>query len=180
MTIAGAAQAIFLAGFMGSGKSTIGRAVAERLGWAFADLDDEIERSAGLPIAEIFARHGEEGFRNREHAALREQAEQALAGRRFVLALGGGTYAFARNRDLLREAGPTIWLDADAGTLWDRVRDSSHRPLARDRDAFLGLLETRRSSYAMADARVDCSAEPSEVADAVLSLRWFQGQLGDA
>lgn len=180
MSREGAHPAVFLAGFMGSGKTTVGRAVAARLGWAFVDLDDEIERAAGRAIPEIFDRFGEAGFRDREHAALRAQADRSLSGARFVLALGGGTYAFARNRDLLRQAGPTIWLDADSGTLWDRVRESSHRPLARDRAAFDRLHEARRHSYGMADFRVDGSGSPAHVTGLVLSLPWVQDLLGDA
>jgi len=77
---------IFLIGFMGSGKTTVGRLLADRLGWAFADLDDLIVRSAGLTVAEIFAREGEEGFRRRETEAVR-----GAAGRqRSVVATGGG------------------------------------------------------------------------------------------
>ncbi len=180
MTSVGAPSAIFIAGFMGSGKSTVGRALAERLGWTFVDLDTEIERMAGAAIPEIFDRHGEAVFRNTEHVALRAQAERALAGTRLVLALGGGTYAFARNRDLLREIGPTVWLDADASTLWERVRSSSHRPLARDRQGFDQLHETRRESYAMADFRIDGAAGPDRVTNRILSLRWVQELQGDA
>src|SRR3954454_23971388 len=77
---------IFLIGFMGSGKTTVGGLLAERLGWPFADLDDLIVRSAGLTVAEIFAREGEEGFRRRETEAVRA----AAAGRRLVVATGGG------------------------------------------------------------------------------------------
>ncbi len=171
--------AIFLAGFMGSGKSTVGRALADRLGWEFIDLDDEIERRAGQTIPEIFAQHGEDGFREREHAALREQADLSRAGSPRVLALGGGTYANARNQDLLRSAGATLWLDADASTLWERVRHEAHRPLARDHRAFLQLHATRQVAYAKADSRVDASADPAAVLQQIFELGWVQGLRAD-
>lgn len=171
---------IFMAGFMGSGKSTVGSAIADRLGWRFVDLDDEIERAAGLSIAEIFQRFGEQGFRDCEHRALRGQASRALRGGRFVLALGGGTYAYARNRDLLRSVGPTIWLDADADTLWRRVRHAQHRPLARDREAFTRLHESRRGSYAKADERIEGAGTVAEVVERILRLRWMEDLMPDA
>ena len=170
-----AKAAIFLTGFMGAGKSTVGQATAKVLGWPFVDLDDCIERSAGQPIATIFSEYGEDGFRDREHAALAEQAESARHGNSFVLALGGGTYAFARNRELLRTAGITIWLDLDTETLWDRVRAASHRPLAQDQRAFSKLHAARRESYAQADARVDGVGTPDEVVRRIFQLRWMQG-----
>ena len=175
-----ATAAIFLAGFMGSGKSTIGRSLASRLNWRFADLDDEIERLAGQTIPSIFDNHGEDAFRGWEHEALREQAEMAVAGDRAVLALGGGTYAFARNRELMRPVGPALWLDAPSNVLWERVRHAAHRPLARDRDAFLRLFETRHESYAKADHRIDASLAPDEVLERILGLRWGQRLIASA
>lgn len=180
MTVGDRPNAIFVTGFMGSGKSTLGCAIAGRLGWQFIDLDHEIERTSGQPIPDIFDRHGEEGFRNREHAALRDQANRAVAGSRFVLALGGGTYAYPRNRDLLRGAGPTIWLDVDTDTLWRRVRHETHRPLARDHDAFARLHASRRDSYSKADFRIDGSGSADEVARRIFRLGWMQDLLADA
>ncbi len=180
MTATGMPLAISFAGFMGSGKSTIGHAVAEQLGWTFVDLDAEIERAAGMGISETFDLHGESAFRRQEHDALRAQAGRAVAGTRLVLALGGGTYAFDRNRTLLRSIGPTIWLDADAATLWNRVHHSSHRPLARDRDRFERLHEDRRESYALADFRIDGSDAPTQVTNRILSLGWVKDLQRDA
>ena len=172
--------AIFVAGFMGSGKSTIGRALAARLGWRFADLDDEIERRAGLGIPEIFETRGEGGFRDCEHEALREQAGLAAMGRPLVLALGGGTYAYSRNRGLMRRVGPAIWLDAAPDALWERVRNEAHRPLARDQEAFRRLHAARVDSYSKADCRVDASGPPSEVLGRILRLGWVQALIADA
>lgn len=174
-----AAAGIFLAGFMGCGKSTIGPLLGGRLGWPFVDLDTEIERRAGRSIPEIFAQEGEAAFRDREHEALREQAELGLAGQPRVVALGGGAFAYARNRGLLNEVGVTVWLDADADTLWNRVRLEAHRPLARDRAAFETLLASRREAYALADGRVDATASPDEVVRRVFELGWVR-KIADA
>ena len=172
-------RAIFLAGFMGCGKSTIGRRLARALGWSFVDLDAEIERLADCSIPEIFAARGEDGFRDFEHAALLEQAEMSRAAAPRVVALGGGTYAFERNRSLLRQVGPTIWLDAPAETLWERVRLGSHRPLASDRVEFLRIYAARKESYAQADCRIDASAAAEEVLREVFKLGWMQGLRAD-
>ena len=165
---------------MGSGKSTVGRVIARRLGRRFVDLDRSIERLAGQAIPRIFDAAGEEGFRDWEHAALQAQAERATGTGGIVLALGGGTYAFERNRDLLRSFAVTIWLDADPGTLWERVRDASHRPLAQDREAFLRLHASRQESYARADFRIDASGSPERTATEVFRLGWFKEGLADA
>ena len=172
-------KAIFLAGFMGSGKSTIGRQLARELAWAFVDLDTEIERLAGCSIPDIFAAQGEERFRDFEHAALCEQAELSRLGAQRVVALGGGTYAFERNRDLLRRVGLTLWLDAPASTLWERVRLDSNRPLARDRSSFLRIYEERKGSYSQADHRIDSSATTAEALQEVFKLGWMQGLRAD-
>ena len=172
-------SAIFLAGFMGSGKSTVGRRLAEALEWAFVDLDAEIERRAGCSIADIFADHGEERFRECEHEALREQAEMSRLGTPRVVALGGGTYTFERNRSLLRQVGPTLWLDAPVEALWERVRLESHRPLARDHAGFVRTYEARKESYSQADSRIDASAAPADVLRQVFELGWMQGLRAD-
>ena len=165
---------------MGSGKSTVGRVIAQRVGRPFIDLDRVIERLAGQAIPKIFDEAGEEGFRDWEHAALREQAERPPGTGGIVLALGGGTYAFERNRDLLRSFAVTIWLDADPETLWERVRDTSHRPLAQDREAFLRLHASRQESYARADFRIDASGSPDKIATRIFRLGWFKEGLTDA
>ena len=161
---------IYLAGFMGCGKSTAGRLAAEQLGWEFVDLDEEIVREAGRPIAEIFSSEGEQAFRDLEHQAVCEQARLARAGSARVVALGGGAFAFERNRLALDEAGVTVWLDAPAAALWERVKQEKHRPLARDRDAFESLLESRLDAYGQAGVRLDATPPPEEVAEAIVEL----------
>ncbi len=161
---------IFLVGFMGCGKSTVGRALSEKMGWAFVDLDDEIERLAGKPIPTIFDDDGEDAFRDHEHQAVIEQAGLAQCGQPRVVALGGGTFAYKRNRDALENAGVSIWLDADADTLWRRISGQDHRPLARDRKAYADLLASRRDSYAQADFRVDAAGSQPQVLERTEAL----------
>src|ERR1700674_5926743 len=107
-------QVLCLAGFMGSGKTTIGALLARQLAWRFVDLDDCIEAAAGLRIPEIFERLGEAAFRQIEADQLRAALGRALEHQEFVvLALGGGTYAQAGAPGFLRaDGGSVIWLDA--------------------------------------------------------------------
>lgn len=149
-------NAIYLVGFMGSGKSTIGRLLAERLGLPFADLDDDIEAAEGRTIAEVFAQDGEGRFRDAEHAAL---AARVRTGEAVVLALGGGAYTFARNRDLLRGAGTSVWLDCPFERALQRVAGFAHRPLAKDPAQFRALFEKRLADYALADVRVPVTSD---------------------
>jgi shikimate kinase len=92
--------ALYLVGFMGSGKTTIGAALADELGWRFFDLDDDIEAAAGSKIVDIFERDGEAGFRRREHQALDRRVSSAKHGMPMIVALGGGTFAQENNVDL--------------------------------------------------------------------------------
>jgi shikimate kinase len=100
-------NSIYLVGFMGSGKSTVGRRLAEALGWTFVDLDDDIEAATGRTIADIFSNDGEQAFRDAEHAALQAR----VSGSNAVVALGGGAFTFVRNRDVMKGAGTSVWLD---------------------------------------------------------------------
>lgn len=167
------APGIFIVGFMGCGKSTTGRALSRGIGWPFVDLDDEIERRAGKSIPAVFDEDGEDGFRDHEHEAVKEQAERVRRGLPRVVALGGGTFAFARNRRALENAGVSIWLDADAETLWRRISGQDHRPLARDRKAYADLLASRRPAYAQADFRVDAGGSPAETLARIAALDLF-------
>jgi shikimate kinase len=164
---------VYLVGFMGSGKSTVGRLLAERLAWDFVDLDAEIESRYGAPIPEIFNREGEPAFRDLEHDALCEQARLVRRGRPRVVALGGGAFEPERNRTALADAGISIWLECPEEVLWSRVSDEEHRPLARERGSFAKLLGQRQSSYEKADFRVEANKESSGIVDAILGLGLF-------
>ena len=165
-----ATPGIYLVGFMGCGKSTVGELLAERLGWELVDLDTEIEREAGKPIARIFDEDGETAFRQLEYEAVGRQACAVRGGGARVVALGGGAFVPQRNRWKLEDAGLTICLDVSADELWERVRHETDRPLARDEQRFRSLYAERRPVYELADYRVDASQPPDEIVDAILSL----------
>ncbi len=142
-----------LSGFMGSGKSAVGRALAARLGIPFIDLDREVEALAGAEIEDIFDRQGEDEFRRLELMALTKvlEAEKRCGGQSgghagAVLGLGGGTVTTAEARAVLRECCHTIWLQVELEEAWRRARGSG-RPLARDAAAFERLYAERRVVY---------------------------------
>ena len=164
-------RCVLLTGPMGAGKSRVGRALASALGWSFVDTDVLVERAAGMKIAEIFAREGEAGFRKRERAVL-----EALPTAACVIALGGGAVATHSNREVLREKGTLVWLDARAETLVERIGDAASRPLLAglDREARLASLEAlreaRAGAYGTAQHRVETDARSvEEVCAAVLA-----------
>lgn len=162
---------IYLVGFMASGKSTVGRHLAHRLGWSFFDIDAEIEAAERTTIAEIFEQRGEAEFRRIEHEILRQHVRWIGRGRPAVLALGGGAFAEAANRDLIKENGVTVWLDCPFDIVKRRV--AAHgvvRPLARDPERFEALWHARRQFYELADARipVDCD-EPDTMVEAIVA-----------
>jgi shikimate kinase/3-dehydroquinate synthase len=141
-----------LIGFMGAGKSTIGREVAERVARPFIDTDEEIERRHG-PIPELFER-GEPEFRRIEEHVVAE----ALASQPSVIALGGGAVLSERTRERLRAHAYTVLIDVDVEDAWERVR-GSNRPLAQDPAAFTLLYSERQTVY---QASLDCAAEDSD------------------
>jgi shikimate kinase len=162
---------IYLAGFMASGKSTIGRKLAERLGWRFVDLDDDIEAAAGCPITEIFEKQGEARFREIESAAIVARVKQVIHGQPTVMALGGGSFTRPQNIDVLEQHGVTIWLDCPFEMVERRTADSNHRPLARDREKFAELYEARKALYGRAEHRIAIeSDDPEDAVKAVLAL----------
>jgi shikimate kinase len=144
-----------LVGLMGAGKSTVGRRLASAWGRSFVDLDDAVVAEAGRSIAELFAAEGEDGFRDRESAALRAAL---AASAPVVVATGGGVVLRDENRALLADEAVVVWLDADVATLAARVGDGTGRPLLADGpEARLRALDAaRRPLYsAAADLRVD-------------------------
>ena len=110
---------IFLVGYRGTGKSTVARLLAERLGWGWVDADELLERRHGRSIRQIFAEEGEAGFRDKEAAIL----EELCRGERLVVATGGGIVLREDNRRRLRAAGRVVWLTADAMTIWRRLQE---------------------------------------------------------
>ena len=161
---------IWLVGFMGCGKSTIGARLAQQLGWTFVDLDAEIESEAGRSISDIFEAEGESVFRDLEHEALLHQIQRVRRGGARVVALGGGAFAEERNRCELDDCGVSVWLDLPVEELWERVSGSDERPLGRDREAFERRYRGRQPSYALADYRISAEGGPLEVVSRVLDL----------
>ncbi|HET9182669.1 MAG TPA: shikimate kinase [Candidatus Angelobacter sp.] len=157
MVLAPSTRRVFLIGFMGAGKTSVGRVLAARLGWSFCDLDDVIERRERKTVAEIFATAGEAGFRRVEGDALRELLQDASRSHDLVVALGGGTFAQPANRALLKNSGAvTVLLEAPLEELRRRCGvDKTVRPLARDAERFAELFELRRASYRLASHTVN-------------------------
>ena len=162
---------IYLVGFMGCGKTSVGELLAERLAWDFVDLDSEIERKMGSRIVEIFDQLGEPAFRALESQALVKQLDLIKQSQARVVALGGGAFVDARNRATIERSGISIWLDGTAEELWEHVSDNDERPLARDRAAFEALHRKRRPDYEQADFRVDIGSRTSEeIVEAISQL----------
>jgi shikimate kinase len=159
---------IYMLGFMASGKSTIGRHLADRLGWSFFDTDHEIELAEKTSIAEIFDTRGEGEFRRIESDVLKQHVEWIERGRPAVIALGGGAFVSADNRELLVSNGLTVWLDCPFEIVRRRVELSTHRPLARDPDQFSALYHQRREIYRLADLHVTIDGDDPEYAVAAI------------
>jgi shikimate kinase len=160
---------LYLIGMMGSGKTTVGRVLAEKLGYRFLDTDALVEQVAGRSISEIFAQSGESAFRELETQVLRE----VCAYRRLAIATGGGIVLQRQNWSYLHH-GLVIWLDAPLDLLYTRTQQSNDRPLLHEADPrqkLQTLLEQRQNLYAQADVRIAVQAdeEAPQVADRVLA-----------
>ena len=138
---------------MGSGKSTIARALSARLHWEHEDIDDLIERRERRTIADIFAKQGEPYFR----AVEREMLKVLQPLRHVVVATGGGTFADPENRAAINRDGASVWLDVPLERLIERVPSDGRRPLASDRAGFERLYHQRRAAYAYAHVRLDAA-----------------------
>lgn len=146
---------IYLVGFMGSGKTTVGRVLADHLGWTFHDLDEEIERREGASISHIFDTHGEAAFRQAETAALKTSVSAVECGRPHVISLGGGAFVSDDNFQMVSNNGVSVWLDCPLETVERRIAGYAHRPLARDPERLRELFEARRHGYGRADYRIE-------------------------
>ena len=170
---------IVLVGFMGSGKTTVGQSLAERLRWTLVDMDAQIEQDIGLSVAGIFRSHGEAFFREREaHLALALSSQERL-----VVAAGGGAFAMPATREALRAGAATMWLRCDVETILSRVPLDGSRPLASSRETIRRLLAEREPSYRLADLTVDASgrspeAVAREIADGLFAGRPAEGSGG--
>jgi shikimate kinase len=159
------ADKIYLVGFMAAGKTTVARALAERLGWRAEDIDELIEARERRTVAEIFARNGEPYFRALE----RDILKLLLPLRHVVVATGGGTFMDAENRTAINMDGVSVWLDVPLEELVARLPADGRRPLAADRAQMERLFAVRQVAYASAQFRVDArGAHPEAVADRII------------
>jgi len=163
---------VALYGFMGVGKSTVGKALSERLGFGFVDMDELIERRAGMKIKDIFAVEGEKGFRALEKKVVREVAEKD----RHVIACGGGAVLDPENAEALSKNSVLILLTASIDEIVERTRDSDERPLLNVDDARAeALLRERMPRYIeAADLVIDTTgASPTQLAAEIeAALGW--------
>jgi len=169
---------LILTGFMGSGKSSVGKIVADRIGCRFIDLDAEIVAVAGCSINDIFAGESEQGFRIRESS----QLEKALStGERCVVATGGGVVIASANRTLMHRWGTVINLKVTLGQVMARLKGNSDRPLLAGEDAAKraeALMSEREQFYADADIRIDTDGKSVEdvAAEILCRLKGFRSE----
>ena len=155
-----ATRGVVLIGFMGAGKSSVGRALGEQLGWAFEDLDQRIEQRERRKVHEIFRDSGESEFRRAEHAALRELLSELRIGAEKIVALGGGAFVQSENARLIKAEGvATVFLDAGVEELWRRCRrqaeQGTERPLLGSMKNFRELYQARRPYYLKASLKLE-------------------------
>ena len=163
---------IFLVGFMGAGKSTIGPLLSTRLGWNFVDLDEEIEQSSGNQIRTIFEVHGESYFRSIEKAALERLRER----KNCVVALGGGAFVAEENRLLVRELGWSVYLDCPLEVLLTRCPFDGTRPLFQDYPRIAVLYQKRLPFYQTCDFRIEVSNRtPDEICGVIVDRLSSEG-----
>jgi shikimate kinase len=164
-------NAIALIGFMGAGKSAVGRELSRRIGWPRHDTDEMIRQRFGISIPDIFAQHGEPAFRDAETALLKT-LRRGITG---IVVTGGGIILRTQNVQLLRGMGRIVWLDADEKVLWQRVSKHSARPLLQTPDPrarFAELLQERLPLYrSAADYRIGTSSNSiAQVTDEIIAL----------
>ena len=173
-------SALFLIGMMASGKSTVGKALAARLGWNFFDVDREVERRTGVTVAEIFEKEGEAGFRRRETEMMAELTIRPGC----IVAMGGGAPLFEVNRKLLKR-GLVVRLLSTVSDVLERTRFDTTRPLLRSEDPVAKIRElmlAREPVYAeVSDVEVSTTrTHPEVVADRILAMREVQDVVREA
>jgi shikimate kinase len=175
--VRGPIPAVFLVGFMGAGKTSVGQALATALGWRFVDLDARIVERTGRSVAEIFADEGEAKFRELETDELRRLLRE-LETQNTVVSLGGGAWMQAPNVFLLREASlPVLHLDAAVEELWRRcLPERGTRPLLQSEAAFRELYAARRKAYASNTVRVE--TQDRSIEEVALQIQLLLGLAG--
>lgn len=166
---------VFLTGFMGTGKTTVGSMLAERLSWGFVDLDAYIVEMSGAPITEIFSEHGEDKFRDLESAALRRFTNAD----KVVVSTGGGAVIRQENRSFISEIGYLVNLTASRETIMSRIEGDGTRPLLAEgnrSNRVDELLADREQFYCQCDIRIDTTGKtPLEIVDEILVWLKTQG-----
>lgn len=157
---------IVLCGFMGSGKTVVGKELAKIMGYKFVDTDELIEKEQGVAIKAIFATHGEDYFRDLEH----EMCKKVANMKNCVVSTGGGAMTFERNVDAIKNGASVVFLDASFDVICDRIGDSTTRPLFQDKTKAKALYDERKDKYLAASDHVingDNSARKTalEIAD---------------
>jgi shikimate kinase len=167
---------LYIAGFMGSGKTSVGRKLADRVGWDFVDVDDEIEHAEQTTIESIFRSRGEPEFRKIETEALRRLVRQVERGMAAVIALGGGAFVREENFEMLENNGISVWLDCPFEAIVQRLESEGKdvRPLARDHETLRRLYEARLPGYNRADYRVDANCDVEVAVESILHLPFWK------
>lgn len=168
----GVDRTIVLVGLMGAGKTTVGRRLARQLNLPFVDSDHEIEKAAGMSVAEIFECFGEDDFRSGERRVI----ERLLDGKPQIVATGGGAFINDATRALIKERGLSIWLDADIDVLVERTGRRDTRPLLKTgnpKEILARLAKERSPYYEQADLKVTSSSGPHDdvVEDILVALK---------
>lgn len=182
MHLPGSVRNLVLVGFMGSGKSSVGREIARRWKFSFLDTDTTIRHKYAKSVADIFALFGEPVFRDEENKALQELQNSSNA----VIATGGGIVLQPRNHPLLRSLGVVVWLTASEEVIWQRVSRNQNRPLLETKDPRATITNLMSERYPLYHSVADLTVETSglrhqEVADRVVTaIRvWSAGRHED-
>ena len=164
------APGVYLLGFMGSGKSTIGRHLADRLGWSFFDTDREIEAAEKSALADLLEARGEAEFRRIETEILREHVHSIERGRPAVVALGAGAFMAPENRDMLSQHGMTVWIHCPFEVIQRRFAEAARRSSAFDSEKLAGVYTRFLESYRLADIHIPIeSDDPLHTVETILA-----------
>jgi shikimate kinase len=171
-------RSVILTGFMGTGKSTVGKVLAQMTGLTYVDLDARIVAQAGRSINEIFAEQGETAFRALESALLQSLCRQ----KGMVLSTGGGAVLSAVNRAVMKAGGMVVNLTAPVPVIRERLRHATDRPLLQDAavsDKIERMLDEREACYAKADIRIDTAGKKIEdIAAEIVALLELDSETG--